>query len=89
MKECEAKAFCNLYHIDMGTVEFDTIVNCTYDRNMYLIANYDEIPDIFEIDWSSIDVSHVDTYTAAYDYCTDYLGFSDDEVAMLIEKLFD
>ena len=89
MRECEAQAFCNLYHIDMGTVEFETIVNCTYDRNMYLIANYDEIPDIFEIDWSNIDVSGIDTYAAAYDYCTDYLGFSDEEINMLIDKLCD
>ncbi len=87
MKECEAKAFCNLYHIDMGTEEFRTVVDCTYGRNMYLIANYDEIPDIFVIDWNNIDVTTVDTFTAAYDYCTDYLGFSDSDIDSLIGKL--
>lgn len=87
MKECEARAFCNLYHIDMGTEEFKTVVNCTYDRNMYLIANYEEIPDIFTIDWNNIDVSSVDTFAAAYDYCTDYLGIPDADVDALIAKL--
>lgn len=89
MKECEAKAFCNLYHIDMGTEEFRTIVNCTYERNMYLIDNYDKIPDIFEIDWEHVNTSSTDTFTAAYDFCTDYLGFSDAEIDKLIDKLCD
>jgi len=89
MKECEAQAFCNLYHVGIGTGEFRTIVNCTYDRNMYLIANYDEIPNIFEIDWDNIDASSIDTFTAAYDYCTGYLGFSDAEIDELIDKLCD
>jgi len=89
MKECEAKAFCNLYHIDSGTEEFRTIVNCTYERNMYLIDNYDEIPNIFEIDWEHVDTSSTDTFTAAYDFCTDYLGFSEEEIDGLIDKLCD
>ncbi|MBE6526182.1 MAG: hypothetical protein E7Z63_00215 [Thermoplasmata archaeon] len=67
---CEAGAFCNLYHIEVGSEEYDTVVDRTYCRNMYLIANYDRIPDIFEIDWENIDVSQVDTYAAAYDFCT-------------------
>lgn len=87
MKECEAKAFCNLYHIDPGTMEYQTIVSCTYDRNMYLIANPDRIDDIFEIDWDNIDVSKVDTYSAAYSYCTDYLGLTDDDVSCIKQKL--
>ena len=87
MKECEAKAFCNLCHIDVGTVEYSTVVDCTYDRNMYLIANPDRIPDIFEIDWNTIDVSSVDTYSAAYSYCTEYLGFSDEDISAIQERL--
>jgi len=87
MKACEAKSFCNLYHINIGSDEYKKIVDCTYDRNMYLIANPDQIPNIFKIDWDNIDVSSVDTYTAAYSYCTDYLGFTDDEVSAVKEKL--
>ena len=87
MKECEARAFCNFYHIDTSSNEYKSVVSCTYDRNMYLIANPDQIPDILEIDWNNIDVSGVDTYEAAYDYCTGYLGLSAGEVAQLQEKL--
>ena len=89
MMACEAGAFCNLYHIEVGSEEYDTVVNCTYDRNMYLIANYDKIPDIFEIDWDNIDVSQVDTYSAAYNYCTEYLGLTDEQVNGIIAKLCD
>ena len=80
MKECESKAFCNLYHIDVGSQEYQTVVDCTYDRNMFLIANPDRIPDMFDIDWDHIDVGSVDPYSAAYSYCTGYLGLTDDEV---------
>ena len=89
MIACEAGAFCNLYHIEAGSEEYDTIVSYTYDRNMYLIANYDRIPDIFEIDWDNIDVSQVDTYSAAYNYCTGYLGLTDEQVNGIIAKLCD
>jgi|GEM_PF-708278 len=87
MIECEARAFCNLYHIEPGSKEYKAVVECTYDRNMYLIANTDKIPDILEIDWDDIDVSSVDTYEAAYSYCTDYLGLTAGEVLQLQEKL--
>ena len=87
MRECEARAFCNLYHIEPDSKEYRAVVGCTYDRNMYLIANPDRIPDILEIDWTSIDVSSVDTYAAAYSYCTDYLGLTADEVSQLQERL--
>lgn len=87
MKADEAKAFCNLYHIQVRSEEYRTVTECTYDRNMYLISNYDKIDDIFDIDWDSIDVSSVDTYTAAYRYCTDYLGMSAEDVNSLIGKL--
>ena len=87
MMACEAGAFCNLYHIEVGSEEYDTVVDRTYCRNMYLIANYDRIPDIFEIDWENIDVSQADTYTAAYDYCTKYVGLTDDQVTGIIAKL--
>ena len=87
MKECEVRAFCNLYHIQIDSEEYRAVVDCTYCRNMYLIANPDQIPNIFEIDWNNIDVSSVDTYSAAYSYCTDYLGFSDGEVSDLVTKL--
>ena len=63
------------------------MVSYTYNRNMYLISHYDEIGDTFEIDWNSIDVSGVDTYTAAYSFCTDYLGLESSEVDRLIDKL--
>ena len=87
MKECEAKAFCNLCHIEVDSKEYKTVTECTYDRNMYLIANPDKIDDIFDIDWDNIDVSGVDTYTAAYSYCTDYLGLSSDKVQEIRDKL--
>jgi len=87
MMECEARAFCNLYNIDPSSKEYGAVVSCTYNRNMYLISHYDEIGNIFEIDWNSIDVSGVDTYTAAYSFCTDYLGLESSEVDRLIDKL--
>ncbi len=55
-------------------------MDCTYDRNMFLIANPDRIPDMFDIDWDHIDVGSVEPYSAAYSYCTGYLGLTDDEV---------
>ncbi|MBR4504283.1 MAG: tyrosine-protein phosphatase [Candidatus Methanomethylophilaceae archaeon] len=80
MRECESKAFCNLYHIETGSPEYEAVKSCTYDRNMFLIADPSRIPDMFDIAWDSIDVSSVDPYSAAYSYCTEYLGFTDDEV---------
>jgi hypothetical protein len=47
---------------------------------MFLIANPDRIPDMFDIDWDHIDVGSVEPYSAAYSYCTGYLGLTDDEV---------
>lgn len=87
MMECESRAFCNLYHIEVGSEEYKTVVKCTYDRNMFLIAHPEKIPDIFEIDWDNIDVSDVNTEEAAYNYCTSYLGFTDEEISALKEKL--
>ena len=87
MRGCESMAFCNLYHIEAGSPEHDTVKSCTYDRNMFLIANPDRIPDLFDIAWDRIDVSSVDTYAAAYSYCTEYLGFTDDEVQKIRGKL--
>ena len=87
MKECESRAFCNLYHIEEGSPEHETVKYCTYDRNMFLIANPDRIPDIFDIAWDRIDVSSVDPYSAAYSYCTGYLGLTDDEVLKIKERL--
>ena len=87
MQENEARAFCNLYHIDEGSTEYNVVVESTYARNMYFIANPDQIPNIFEIDWDDVDVSSVDTYSAAYSYCTDYLGLTADEVSGLVAKL--
>ena len=89
MQACEAKAFDNFYNIEVGSEEHDTIIHSTYDRNMYLIANYDQIPDIFTIDWENIDVSGVDTYAAAYAYCTDYIGLTDEQVSGIVDKLCD
>ncbi len=54
---------------------------------MFLIANPDRIPDIFDIAWDRIDVSSVDPYSAAYSYCTGYLGLTDDEVLKIKERL--
>ena len=87
MMECEARAFCNLYNIEPGSKEYFVIINGTYDRNMYLIANYDEIDNILNMDWSKIDVSKVDTQKAAYQYCTDYLGLSSEQIETLLERL--
>ncbi len=87
MIECEARAFCNLYGIDPGTKEYNYIVSGTYDRNMYLIVNYDNIDNILHMDWSKIDVSMIDTQKAAYQYCTDYLGLSSSQVNSLLERL--
>lgn len=87
MQACEARAFVNLYNIEVGSKEYDAIVHSTYDRNMYLIANYDQIPNIFSIDWENIDISGVDTYSAAYSYCTEYLGLTDEQVEGIVEKL--
>ena len=87
MKADEATAFVNLYHIDIGSWEYASVVRCTYDRNMFLIANPDKIDDIFEINWKNIDVSSVDTYSAAYNYCTGYLGMSESDVNGVIAKL--
>ena len=89
MQACEAMAFNNLYNIETGSKEHNAVIHSTYDRNMYLIANYDKIPDIFVIDWKNIDVTGVDTYTAAYSYCTDYLGMTDEQVSGIIDKLCD
>ena len=87
MKECETRAFCNLYHVENGSKEYQTIVSCTYDRNMYLIAHPDQVSHIFEVDWNNIDVRSVDTYSAAYNYCTDGLGLTAEQVAALQAKL--
>ena len=87
MKADEATAFVNLYHIDIGSWEYASVVRCTYDRNMYLIANPDRIPDIFTIDWNGIDVASVDTESAARSYCSGYLGLSDAEIDGLIARL--
>lgn len=87
MANDEAMAFSNLYHIEKGSEEFNVVIKNTYDRNMYLIANYDQIPNIFTIDWNNIDVSKVDTYQAAYDYCTKNLGLTDEQVSKIVEKL--
>ena len=87
MRECESRAFCNLYHIEAGSPEHETVMDCTYNRNMFLIANPDRIPDIFEIDWDRIDVSPVDPCSAAYSFCTGYLGFTDEEVQKIRGKL--
>ena len=87
MKTCEAQAFCNLYTIEPGSPEYETVTYCTYDRNMFLIANPDKIGDMFDIDWMNIDVSSVDTFTASYSYCTDYLGMAQSDVDRLIDKL--
>ena len=87
MKGCEARAFCNLYNIDPSSTEYRSVVSCTYDRNMFLISHYDEIDNIFEVDWNNIDVSGVDTFEAAYSFCTDYLGLDSSEVDCLIDKL--
>jgi len=86
MKENEARAFQYLYGIETDSKEYRWVVECTYERNMYLIANPDKIPDIFEIDWEHIDTSSVDTYSAAYSYCTDYLELTEDQVDTLISK---
>lgn len=87
MKADEAKAFCNLCNIEVGFEEYRAVCASTYDRNMFLIANPDKIDDIFEIDWKNIDVSSVDTYSAAYNYCTGYLGMSESDVNGVIAKL--
>jgi hypothetical protein len=87
MQECEARAFCNLYHIEVGSEEYKTVVDCTYDRNMYLIAHPEKIDDIFDIDWDNINVDGIDTYAAAYDFCTKYLGLTDAQVQGIQDKL--
>ncbi len=87
MKECEAAAFCNLYNIDVGSKEYETVVDCTYTRNMYFIAYPEKISDVFEIDWDTVNVDSVDTYSAAYSFCTDYLGLTDEEVSGIQQKL--
>jgi len=87
MMACEVQAFCNLHHVEPGTEEYKIVSDCTYGRNMYLIANPDKIDDMFDVDWDNIDVSSVDTYSAAYSYCTEYLGMSTDDVDELIDKL--
>jgi hypothetical protein len=89
MKTCEAQAFANLCKIDPNSEEYKIITECTYDRNMYFIANPDKIDDMFDVDWDEVDVSSVDTFSAAYSYCTDYLGMSSDDVDELIDKLCD
>ena len=87
MRACEVQAYCNLYNIDPKSVEYGIIGQCTYERNLYLIANPDKIVDMFDIDWEDIDVSHVDTYSAAYHYCIDYVGMAQEDVDKLIDKL--
>ena len=87
MKACEVQAFCNLYTIELESLEYETISYCTYDRNMFLIANPDKIDDMFDIDWENIDVNSVDTFSASYSYCTDYLGMAQEDVDRLIDKL--
>ncbi|MBO5547856.1 MAG: tyrosine-protein phosphatase [Candidatus Methanomethylophilaceae archaeon] len=87
MRENEVRAFQNLYLIETGSREYEVVSKSTYDRNMFLIAHPERIGDIFSIKWSDVDVSNVDTQEAAYSFCTDYLGLSDDEVSTLLSKL--
>ena len=87
MSNDEARAFANLYNIADSSEEFKVIAKLTYDRNMYLIANPGKISEIAFIDWDTIDVSSIDTKQAAIDYCTGYLGMTQERVNALIDNI--
>ena len=87
MQECEARAFVNLYGIEPGSREYDTVVKCTYNRNLYLISEWESIVKLSDIDWKHVDVSKVDTKAAAYTYCTGYLGMDVSDVDAVVAKL--
>ena len=78
---------CNYHHLEEGSEEYETVASMFIDRDLYMLDHFEEIRNIRDIDWRSIDYEEYDPEEEFTSYLIDYAGVEPEKVQLVKEKL--
>ena len=81
------QSFVNLYGIDVGSEEYETLGRMMFDRLFYVFA-YPELSDMAgSVDWSVLDGYQFDMEQITLNFLKNYANMTDAEIDRLIDRL--
>lgn len=81
------QSFVNLYGIDVGSEEYETLGRMMFDRLFYVFA-HPELSDMAgSVDWSVLDGYQFDMEQITLNFLKNYANMTDAEIDRLIDRL--
>ena len=81
------QSFVNLYGIDVGSEEYETLGRMMFDRLFYVFA-HPELADMAgSVDWSVLDGYQFDMEQITLNFLKNYANMTDAEIDCLIDRL--
>ncbi|MBR4203519.1 MAG: tyrosine-protein phosphatase [Candidatus Methanomethylophilaceae archaeon] len=81
------ESFCNYYHIEEGSEEYEVIAKNYPQRVLYLYDHTELIPHPEKVDWDSVEFEKFDPEEVFTKYLVDYIGMDADKVQKVKDKL--
>ncbi|MBR6910783.1 MAG: tyrosine-protein phosphatase [Candidatus Methanomethylophilaceae archaeon] len=81
------ESFCNYYHIEEGSEEYEVIAKNYPQRVLYLYDHTELIPHPEKVDWGSVEFEKFDPEEVFTKYLVDYIGMDADKVQKVKDKL--
>ncbi len=80
-------SFCNYYHIEEGSEEYDVVAKNYPQRVLYLYDHTELIPHPEKVDWDSVEFEKFNPEEVFTKYLVDHIGMDADKVQKVKDKL--
>ena len=79
------QSFVNLYGIEKGSEEYETIERMTIDVFFFLVT--DPLTDVTDFDYRDVDTAAFDPYKDVHRFLHKYVGMTSDEIDRVIDSI--
>jgi hypothetical protein len=80
-------SFCNMYHIEEGSTEYDVVAEIIVDRFFYLFDHMECIPHPEDVDWEHIEFVKYNPEEVFTKYLIEHVGLDEGTVQKVKDKL--
>lgn len=81
------ESFCNYYHIDKGSTEYEALAHMYIDRVLYIFQHPEFADHYLNVDWSGMDFTGYDPEKVMTEYLVDFVGLSPEFVGSVKEMI--
>ncbi|MBE6523437.1 MAG: hypothetical protein E7Z65_00990 [Thermoplasmata archaeon] len=85
IREDYMQSFVNLYGIEKGSEEYETIERMTIDVFFFLVT--DPLTDMTDFDYRGVDTAAFDPYKDVHRFLHKYVGMTSDEIDRVIDSI--